>query len=579
MFRFSPNPNKANLVNWREWGQEAFDAAQQQDKLVMLYIGAFWCGFCQGMDETTLSNNETITLLNAYFIPIRVENAQRPDIDARYNQDGWPSIAFLTPWGDHLATVNYMPPDEFCNVLAHLHQTYQDQQEEFRAAALNQQTPQSATAQPPTRLRASAVSEIVNTLMDIADPVNGGYGPDHKFLHPEAHDLLLYRHETTSESEFLDHVTLTLDKMRNSATYDSEVGGYFRYSSKADWSEPHREKLLADHAGILMNFLRSFILTENDDHRQRAEEVVDFLTSTMSDSSGAPFFGCQDYLRTAPTLGVDSQGRTTRTPGGIISIIDDWIYTDANAQVASAFLEASWVFGRPKLKQRALAVLEFLWTNCRTADNGMFHYHDGEPQISGLLNDQTLMGSALLDAYRFTGNQSYMDQAEKLGKLVLSNNSNPDGGYYDISERGPGHLRFPLTLLVDNGRAASFFLSLCDATGNPEYRRAALWALRAFTDDFAPYGVYASDYALALARYMSPPLTIKLEARPGDSDSRRLVRAVRIRLGQYRLTLCVRDSESSAAVYLGDGPERVGPIFHAEEIISELAASLQDTPA
>jgi uncharacterized protein YyaL (SSP411 family) len=196
-----------------------------------------------------------------------------------------------------------------------------------------------------------------------------------------------------------------------------------------------------------------------------------------------------------------------------------------------------------------------------------------------LLNDQTLMGAALLDAYRFTGNQRYMDQAEKLGKLVLSNNSNPDGGYYDISERGPGHLRFPLTLLVDNGRAASFFLSLCDATGNPEYRRAALWALRAFTDDFAPYGVYASDYALALARYMSSPLKIKLEARPGDSDSRRLVRAVRIRLGQYRLTLCVRDSESSAAVYLGDGPERVGPIFHAEEIISELAASLQDTPA
>ena len=82
--------------------------------------------------------------------------------------------------------------------------------------------------------------------------------------------------------------------MRNSPTYDSEVGGYFRYSSKADWSEPHREKLLADHAGILMNFLRSFILTENDDHRQRAEEVVDFLSSTISDSSGAPFFGCQD---------------------------------------------------------------------------------------------------------------------------------------------------------------------------------------------------------------------------------------------------------------------------------------------
>ncbi|MCH7802111.1 MAG: thioredoxin domain-containing protein, partial [Chloroflexi bacterium] len=171
MFRFSPNPNRANLVNWREWGQEAFKEAHQQDRLVMLYIGAFWCGFCQGMDETTLSNDETITLLNAYFIPIRVENAQRPDIDARYNQDGWPSIAFITPQGHHMGTVNYMPPDEFCNVLVHLYQTYQAQKAEIQASASQQASPTTGSNQV-SRLRTSAVSEISTILMELADPVN-----------------------------------------------------------------------------------------------------------------------------------------------------------------------------------------------------------------------------------------------------------------------------------------------------------------------------------------------------------------------------------------------------------------------
>jgi uncharacterized protein YyaL (SSP411 family) len=325
--------------------------------------------------------------------------------------------------------------------------------------------------------------------------------------------------------------------------------------------------------------LRSFILTENDEHRQRAEEVIDFLITTMSDSAGVAFFGCQDYLRAAPTYGTDSQGQTTRTPGGIISIIDDWIYTDANAQVASALLEASWILGRPELKARALDILDILWNRLRSAERGMFHYYDGDSDVPGLLNDQTLMATALLDAHRFTGDQRYAQQAEELGKLVLSRHTNPDGGFYDISERGPAHLRYPLTLLVDNGRAASLLLSLTDATGNPEYRRAALWALRAFTDDLSPYGVYASDYGLALARYMSSPLTITLEAQPGDPNSHALARAIRTRLSHFRLTLNIRDSDARAAVYLENGSERVGPIHEADEITPDLVTALLGSPA
>ena len=86
MFRFSPNPNSAHRIHWREWGADAFERARTEGKPVMLCLVAFWCGICQRMDETTFSDTEVIALLNAYFVPVRVEDAQRPDIDVRYNR-------------------------------------------------------------------------------------------------------------------------------------------------------------------------------------------------------------------------------------------------------------------------------------------------------------------------------------------------------------------------------------------------------------------------------------------------------------------------------------------------------------
>ncbi|MCH7746400.1 MAG: thioredoxin domain-containing protein, partial [Chloroflexi bacterium] len=368
MIRFSPNPNKAHLVKWREWEQEAFQQAQRQDKLIMLYLGAFWCDFCQNMDETTFSTDEIITLLNAYFVSVRVENAHRPDIDVRYNQNGWPTIVFMTPQGSLLASVNYLPPDDFASVLVRVHQTFQEQKDTL--ASVSQEASQTAASENAQgKVRPSAVSEISSILMELADSVHGGYGPDHKFLHPEANDFLLYRYETTGDTAYLDHVTLTLDKMRDSKTHDDKDSGFFRYSSKADWSEPHREKLLADHAGSLGNCLRVYLLTERPEYREMAEGIIDFLDTTLSGRTGVAFSGCQDYLR----VQVQRHGVTMYDINKTFSAIDEWIYTDANAQVISSYLEASRILERPDCAERAIRALEFLLKNCRVSDGRMCH--------------------------------------------------------------------------------------------------------------------------------------------------------------------------------------------------------------
>jgi len=70
------------------------------------------------MDETTYSSDDVIELINRRYVPVRVDNDQRPDINARYNQGGWPTTAILTPDGEILKGATYVPPDQMFNLLS-----------------------------------------------------------------------------------------------------------------------------------------------------------------------------------------------------------------------------------------------------------------------------------------------------------------------------------------------------------------------------------------------------------------------------------------------------------------------------
>jgi len=144
MIRFSPLPNRAQIIPWQEWGEAAFTQARAEDKPVMLFLGAFWCRFCQRMDEGAFSDTEVIALLNAYFIPLRVEYMQRPDVDARYNLNGWPTIAFMVPDGQLLGAVNYLPADQFKELLIDVYMSYEQRKDELRGAGQGAEEPQTA---------------------------------------------------------------------------------------------------------------------------------------------------------------------------------------------------------------------------------------------------------------------------------------------------------------------------------------------------------------------------------------------------------------------------------------------------
>ena len=577
MFRFSPRTNRGHLIMWWEWGEEAFQAAQQQDKPVMVFLTAFWCGYCQHMDETSLSNDEVIALLNAFFIPIRVEESQRPDVDLRYNQNGWPTIAFLTPSGDHLVSVNYTAAAPFTQLLVKLVDTYQRDKSTLLEAAARHRADALArqSQEAPMPLGAPIVAEIAGMVEGLADPVHGGYGTKNKFLHTEANEFLLYLFEATGTASYLDHVRLTLDKMRQSRTFDSKDGGFFRYSSRVDWQEPHPEKLLDDQAALLRNYLHTYVLTDQASYRETAEGLVEYLDTTLSKPTQACFFGCQDYVQPDPSV---AAGRTSGPPL-LLSLIDELLYCDANARAASAYLDAWWLLGRHDCKERALTILQALWDTLRTPDGGMYHYSDGAPHVPGLLMDSVMTGSALLDAYAVCGHTVYLERARQLAEDIIRQHRNAAGGFFDIGVTGPASLQYPVAVLTQNANVASFFVRLADLSGDIAYRKTAHWALRRFPNSHRHHEAFAAGFGHALGRLLALPLIITIKGVPGAPGVRSLARAALTQLHHGDLVFRFQEDQqrqtASAEVQIGD--RLVGPMADPASLRPEVLTTLADT--
>lgn len=550
MFRFSVSPNRAHLVRWREWGEEAFREARERDRLVALFIGAFWCGVCQRMDETSFSNDEVIAVLNAFFVPIRVEESQRPDVDLRYSQGGWPAIVFLTPSGDILLKVNYLAPDPFLDLLTGLVDAYE---RDGAAMAVVSAPPTPASghrgADRPAPLSPAVVAEVAGMVEGLADREHGGFGFDVKLFHTEALEFFLYLFEATGEQAYLDHVCLTLDTMRQSRTFDAKDGGFFRYSSRRDWQEPHPEKLLDDQAALLRTYLHAFVLTDSSAYRETAEGLVDYLDTTLFDESRGVFCGCQDYVR--PQLpSTESDSRE------MLSVIDGFVYCDANARAASAYLDAWWLLGRETCRRRAQGVLEWLWANLRAPAGAMFHYWDGAAHAPGQLMDAVMTGSALLDAYAVLGDRTSLQRTEQLAEQILRTYRNPSGGFFDIAETGPAALQIPMAVLAQNAALARFLVRLAGLSGRPRYRDVARWALQPFPNAHRAYGVFAAGFGHALAQLLAEPLPIALAGSPGDPDMRRALRSA---LTAYRPRSPIIRFQGSPIPQSGDVRAELGP--------------------
>ena len=518
-FHFSPRPNRAHEIEWREWSPEAFTRAQLEDKPVLLGISAVWCHWCHVMDETSYSEPDVIQLINDRFIPIRVDNDQRPDINARYNMGGWPTTAFLTPGGEVMAGMTYIPPDQMRDILNQVSGYYKDNKESIESkiaeilAGRERAFDGAAAADADDALSDQIMRDVLHATHDAYDPVFGGFGSEPKFPHTDAIELLLHAYLRDGDRDSLHMARKTLDYMTKGGTYDQEWGGFYRYSTKRDWSVPHYEKMLEDNAQLLRPLMKLYRITQDDDHKQSVDVTIEYLDTWLSDGDTGAFYGSQDADEEFYPL--PAEQRKHHAP----PYVDKTVYTSWNAMAIGAYLDASWMRGRPDLRERGLRAIDFLWDRLRTDEGGMHRYlaTDG-PKIPGLLGDQAWTMAALLDAYEVAGRPQDLDRAKTLAALMLDRLRAPNGAFFDTpaGHESLGRLAHPQTPVKENAIAAMALTRLGRLTHDDSMLEAARGALAPFALIAESQGYFASDYAKAVDLLLNPGAEVKIVAEPGD---------------------------------------------------------------
>ena len=553
-FHFSPRANRANEIQWRQWGEKAFAEAKAQDKPILLSLSAVWCHWCHVMDETSYSDPGVISYINEHYIPVRVDNDQRPDINARYNMGGWPTTAFLTSDGELMTGGTYIPPESMLEHLPKIAVQYRSSREEI-SRKVDEMRQRRATAGAGQRaaLTPAIFDNILRAVGQSYDPVFGGFGDAPKFPHTDSLDLLLYAHRRNRDPDLLHMARKTLEFMSAGAVFDQEWGGFFRYATNRDWSEPHYEKMLEDNANLLRNLLTLCRITGDEAHAATAARVIDYLEARLRHPEHGYFFGSQDADEEFYKLPAAERQKLvlSEVEGRQEPYIDSTCYTSWNAMAASAYLEASWTLDRPELRDAALKALDFAWKSCRRAGDGqtvMYRYHDGAPHVPGLLGDQAYMARALLDAHEVSGDSTYLVRAEELARLLIDRFADKEGGFFDVWDEvdNLGRLAERQKSVQENAVCAELFIRLHHLTRNEEYQRVAQATLEAFAPSYHTLGYMAAGYAKHVDLLLNPAAAVNTVGALDDQRTQALYRASQTLDVPYRIVQLL-DPERDAA--------------------------------
>ena len=264
-----------NPVDWYPWGDEAFEKAHREDKPILLSIGYSTCHWCHVMEKESFSNPKIAEVMNTYFVCIKVDREERPDLDKIYitavnsivGSAGWPLNVFLTPDLKPFYGGTYFPPvskfglPAWPDLLIRIAEAWQDPEQRPRLMASGQALSENLTryfswSATEVSLNPVLLEKAQETFSTVYDERYGGFGEAPKFPSPSIQNFLGAFHFFTKYDDrklqkgqraFTMH-TSTLRAMARGGIYDHIGGGFHRYSTDAKWHISHFKKMLYDNA-------------------------------------------------------------------------------------------------------------------------------------------------------------------------------------------------------------------------------------------------------------------------------------------------------------------------------------------
>jgi len=291
-----------NPVDWYPWGEEAFAAAREQDKPILLSIGYLTCHWCNVMEEESFSDPQVAALINDVFIPIKVDREERPDIDQIYMKAchllspacGWPLTLFLSQEGKPFYAGTYIPKENrfgrigLLNLIPRVKELWAHERESVLKSAdsVNAAIISSTIQLPGGDMNGSQLDAAFLAFAQDFDTQYGGFGRSSKFPKPLNLLFLLRYWNRTGNNHALTIVDKTLEAMRQGAIYDHLGYGFHRYTTDRMWRLPHFEKMLYDQALLATAYLEAYQVTGHEKYADTAKEVLDYVLQYMTAENG-----------------------------------------------------------------------------------------------------------------------------------------------------------------------------------------------------------------------------------------------------------------------------------------------------
>lgn len=498
-------------MQWHEWNDEAFERARERGCPVLLFLSASWCRWCRALEQRVFTDERVQAALSESCVCIRVDKDEMPEVDARYRDGGWPTLAWLDADGERLASTNGLSAEGFLEQIAVVTRHFPNA-ERIGAALPAGDTlgpergkTSGPLGRPQATLSMQLVDEVLRTLIETADPVHGGWGIRQKFPHPEALHFAIVRWSQTGDKETLNLVLRTLRQMQQGEIYDEVEGGFYRYATHADWSVPHHEKMLDSNAQRLLAYIEAYQALGEESFRETAEGILRWLHTTLLDAETKAFKGSQDADPEYAHLKSVEARRKYGAPECNPTIFTNW-----NAMAVCSLLKTSLVLDEDRYRVQALATLDFLMDNLWDERVGMYHYWDGTYNLPGLLTDQAYTLRALIEAMHYAGENRYLEPAVKLARITVERLQAEDGSFHDMRHDASGRASMLVrnSSILDNSVMAEALLRLALMTRDDDLVARGRATLTAFLGDYKRYGHFVAGYGRAVDLLFHEPVHV-----------------------------------------------------------------------
>ena len=503
-----------NPVHWHEWGPQALALAKSEDKPIIISVGYAACHWCHVMADQSFSDSGVAEIMNKFFVCIKVDREERPDIDQIYmnaaqlinGSGGWPLNAFALPDGRPFYAGTYFSKKQWIQLLTQIRTLYQKDKNSLVTQAeqlVNGISSQEVITVPSSDKMNLSKTDYSNSFAQwksFVDDKLGGTKSAPKFPLPVGWEYLLQYHHLTKEVKALKWVNLTLDEMAKGGIYDQIGGGFARYSTDVRWFAPHFEKMLYDNGQLVSLYSHAYQLEKDPKYKEVIQQTLEFIAREMTDSSGG-FYS---------SLNADSEGEEGKfyvwtgdeikavvSPESIDFVLDYYnITSEGNWEKGNNILYVSDAIDVVSKKHnlRPVAAMGLLRAQNKKLLSARNHRIRPSVDDKILTSWNALMLTGYVDAYRALGNEDYLKTALENAHFLMKYMVDSDGKVMRNYKNGKASIE---GFLDDYALIAEAFINLYEATFDIQYLKLAQkivdYAIKYFLNESKSMFYYTSS--------------------------------------------------------------------------------------